>query len=336
MGVSLAWLLDEGERTGFAGACAAAGVAWTEPRTAAEWRERLATSARLSATPDAAQAVNGHWVIPALFGDGPGCFTTPFQLVHVKPVGELGKSITRDTKVKVAPVDAKGVAREELAVEATAGELCLRKTRELVYSYIGQGPVKGVTNERKETYVDYAARALAPAADANAIATDFVSHTWGDSFCDTVDALTPTDEELFHAFWQPPDFDYLPEDVGAFLRQFKYFAWPFVWLLPRSFYVAHFRHPGRTTPRALLALRSHKYFWVDILHKNQHIVNSEGTADELARCVQVCDRTALCCTPGPPDLPRAGLVPLRSAPHAARAVDPAAAASRRAAQRDAP
>ena len=114
MGVSLAWLLDDGERTGFAGACAAAGVAWTEPRTAAEWRERLATSARLSATPDAAQAVNGHWVIPALFGDGPGCFTTPFQLVHVKPVGELGKSITRDTKVKVAPVDAKGVAREEL------------------------------------------------------------------------------------------------------------------------------------------------------------------------------------------------------------------------------
>ena len=43
------------------------------------------------------------------------------------------------------------LAREELAI-------CLRKTRELVYSYIGQGPVKGVTNERKETYVDYAAR----------------------------------------------------------------------------------------------------------------------------------------------------------------------------------
>ena len=213
IGVSLAWLSTMAN-------------AWIRRRVrrpasrgqtahARRWRERLATSAR-SATPDAAQAVNGHWVIPALFGDGPGCFTTPFQLVHVKPVGELGKSITRDTKVKVAPVDAKGVAREELAVEATAGELCLRKTRELVYSYIGQGPVPGVTNEKKETYVDSAARALAAAADAYAVATDFVSPTWGDLLRHHRRAHADG-RGAVHAFWQPPDFDY-SEDVGAFLR----------------------------------------------------------------------------------------------------------------------
>ena len=35
----------------------------------------------------------------------------------------------------------------------------------------------------------------------------------------------------------------------------------------------------------------------DIIHKNQHIVNSDGTAIELARCVSACKRTALVCAP---------------------------------------
>ena len=65
------------------------------------------------------------------------------------------------TAINVARRSRAGVARPELSLLITAGEVCLRKTRELVYNYIGQGTwCPGVTNARQESYVDYARRSL--------------------------------------------------------------------------------------------------------------------------------------------------------------------------------
>ncbi len=61
-------------------------------------------------------------------------------------VGNTGKAIAisdwtgvldRGTWILAAPIDCGGISRPELAVAATAGELCLLKTRDLVYDLIG-------------------------------------------------------------------------------------------------------------------------------------------------------------------------------------------------------
>ena len=295
-GVSIAWLLDD---KGFAGACAAAGVGWKEPATQAEWIERLSNSARISACKNEAEAANGHFFIGPLF-EGEKGFSAPFQLAKVQvltvvpegcALGAYKGKIDRSTKLRVAPLDATGTARPELAVEATAGACVLRRTRELVYNYIGQGPVPGVTSEKAETYVDFAARELSPSSDAFSAATDFVSHEWSAYFCDTIDALVPPDEELFHAFFEPPQFEKgsLLGLLGPLLRAPRYLLWPLIHYFTRAQRHEHFVRPRSWTPKALVAKRTERYFWIDILHKNQHIVNSEGTAVELAACVQLHD-----------------------------------------------
>ena len=304
LGVSIAWLLDD---EGFAGACKAAGVAWREPATQVEWRERLADSARISVSPNEDEATNGHFVVAEIFGGETG-FKTRFELVKAQVLAVLPEGcaldaykgkIDRCTKLRVAPLDATGKVRPELAVEATAAACVLRRTRELVYNYIGQGPVTGVTSKQAETFMSFASRELTLASDATSAATDFVSHSWDACFCDTVDALVPPDEELFHAFFEPPRFKEgsLLALLGPLLRLPRYVLWPLTHYFTRERRHDHFVRPRSWTPTALVAKRTERYFWLDILHKNQHLVNSEGTATELTACVQACERTALVCTP---------------------------------------
>ena len=247
LGVSLDWLLNTDPKRGFAGACAAAGVAWTEPRSDAEWRERLESSARLSISADPNQAAAGHVIRPELFSDKGG-YTTPFELVKVKVISELpAKKINRLTKVSVAPCDASGTLRPELAIETTCGECVLRKTRELVYNFIGQGRVQGVTNAKAETFWDYAQREQTLPSGAGGPATDFVSHSWGDYFCDMIDALVPPNHELFHAYHE--------RHLG-----------PFACCVARAIGTEGrrdlFYKPSAMTPKALVDKRKDKYFWI--------------------------------------------------------------------------
>jgi hypothetical protein len=53
------------------------------------------------------------------------------------PLSTWTGDLNRGTWILAAPIDCDGIARAELAVAATAGELCLLKTRDLVYNLIG-------------------------------------------------------------------------------------------------------------------------------------------------------------------------------------------------------
>jgi hypothetical protein len=64
----------------------------------------------------------------------------------------------------------------------------------------------------------------------------------------------------------------------------------------RRFVFDHLANPRWWTPKAVTSLGRVTY-WIDILCKNQFIVNSEDTAEELSKCVRDCGQTALACTP---------------------------------------
>ena len=97
------------------------------------------------------------------------------------PLRSYRGEIDRSTIVRTAPVDSQGNEKLDLAVDTTAGVVCLRKTSELVYEYI-----KSATEEQKETYVVHSARTMNDLPPSSLGApTEFASHTWGDHFCDT-------------------------------------------------------------------------------------------------------------------------------------------------------
>jgi len=85
-GVNIHFLLGA-----FADACGAAGVAWTEPKSNREWKQRLKSSARLAiCQEDHDASIGGHVHVPALFGHGNGQFAgAPFRLVEVVVEGVL-------------------------------------------------------------------------------------------------------------------------------------------------------------------------------------------------------------------------------------------------------
>ena len=130
IGVSIPFLTKT-----FTAACKENGVAWSEPSSVPEWKERLQSSAMLSLTNKADEVRNGHFHVPSLFGqagfDGAFKLTRAMITCTVEVNGAFGeldrlRKITRDTRLRAAPVDVNGVTREDLAVEATAGELCLQ------------------------------------------------------------------------------------------------------------------------------------------------------------------------------------------------------------------
>ena len=196
---------------------------------------------------------------------------------------------------------------------SSCSQVVLRKTRELVYEYIGQGAnADGVTNAEQETYVEFASRELKDkiSPDSCGVATDFVSQTWSDHFADTVDALLPSDIELYNSFFFDGDKSN-PSLFGAFQCGLSAYGlgalglfvsylllWPMCWYMTPDHIRSHYLRPRWWTPHSLRKLGSQgRYYWIDILAKNQHIVNSTGTSSELQRCVRGCKRTKLVCTP---------------------------------------
>ena len=63
IGVSIPFLTKT-----FTAACKENGVAWSEPLSVPEWKERLQSSAMLSLTNKADEVRNGHFHVPSLFG----------------------------------------------------------------------------------------------------------------------------------------------------------------------------------------------------------------------------------------------------------------------------
>jgi hypothetical protein len=163
-GFKLRYILGEFRET-----AAAHGVDWSLPSSSSEWRRRLRSGCHISATCSPAAACDGHFFLPDLFhvthsgsatvaeGSAALGFPGSFKLVRAEalsvlidgkpasaavagkrvPVCEWRGAVDRSTWVLAAPIDCNGVVRPELAVAATAGELCLLKTRDLVYNLIG-------------------------------------------------------------------------------------------------------------------------------------------------------------------------------------------------------
>ena len=236
---------------------AAHGLDWSLPTTSQAWRRRLSSGCYISATGTETAVADGHFFLPSLFlsshaisaaeNDARG-FLGSFKLVHAqalcvlpegKPAstGHAGKAIAlsdwtgvldRGTWILAAPIDCVGISRPELAVAATAGELCLLKTRDLVYNLIGdkrntgassadRPPCvvlflllssvtfsgltfshAGLTSNSKLAFLDTVKQHdPADAADFGP-AEAFLSHTWRDSnskltFLDTVKRHDPAD-----------------------------------------------------------------------------------------------------------------------------------------------
>ena len=255
--------------------------------------------------------------------------------------GHAGKAIAlsdwtgvldRGTWILAAPIDCGGISRPELAVAATAGELCLLKTRDLVYNLIGdkrntgassadRPPCvvlflllssvtfagltfshAGLTSNSKLAFLDTVKQHdPADAADIGP-AEAFLSHTWGDCFCDTVEALLPTHDQCYRAMVEPAVACSLLPLLRVVLHALVVLRVPFVgWLIlpilgSRQRVLDHMSNPRWWTPRAVVAL-AETSFWIDIFCKNQHVVNSGDTAMELAACVKHCGRTVLACSP---------------------------------------
>jgi hypothetical protein len=240
------------------------------------------------------------------------------------PVCEWHGAVDRGTWVLAAPIDCSGVVRRELAVAATAGELCLLKTRDLVYNLIGDkwntgesSPrsklclrhcnihlrCTGLTTNSKLTYIETVKQQNAAAASLYVgPAQAFLSHTWGDCFCDTVEALLPTHDQCYRAMVEPRVTCSASSLLRTVLHACLVLCVPFLgWLvLPimgsRKRVLEHMSSPRWWTPRAVVELAD-ATFWIDIFCKNQHVVNSGDTAVELSSCVKRCGRTVLACSP---------------------------------------
>jgi hypothetical protein len=141
----------------------------------------------------------------------------------------------------------------------------------------------------------------APAA-CIAPANAFLSHTWGDCFCDTVEALLPTHDQCYRAMVEPAAACSPAAALRLLLHLCAVLCLPLLgWLvLPimgsRQRVLDHMSSPRWWTPRAVVQLAD-ATFWIDIFCKNQHVVNSGDTAIELSSCVKNCGRTVLACSP---------------------------------------
>jgi hypothetical protein len=276
--------------------------------------------------------------MPSLFGTSANThYPGPFELVRAQvtdivcadsshlPIDrwwrKCNSTVDRNTRVRAVPLRRDGSPCEEYAVQTTLGELCLRRTRELVYNHIGDYRCPGVTNERRETYIEYSRR-LASCQAGNSRgrqfrkaarhddfedfgpADAFLSHSWGDAFADTVDAVLPNGDECYQAMVEPSREDsccLLCYILKVLLHVLMVFAIPgaSVLLIPlgrRAYVLDHVAHPRWWTPNAVRRLGAYRV-WLDIFCKNQHIVNSDGTAEELRDCVTACGTTILACTP---------------------------------------
>lgn len=171
-----------------------------------------------------------------------------------------------------------------------------------MYNCIGNSWVEGVCADRKETYVDYVKRSL-PNTNKEvriAPATNFLSHSWGMSFYDTVDTLLPSADDCYVAMITPPLLALWPLYVLT-IALVPFVGWAALPVLGhRERVLCHMAEARWWTPRHVTALANASY-WIDIFCKNQYVVNtttySEDTAEELSRCVRVCGTTALACTP---------------------------------------
>jgi len=203
-GVTLEFILGA-----FLQECTRFGFDWSLPTDQTKWRARLSDFSYLSLSnqPDCSAA--GHHFIPELFSghlDDPTeqKYQGSFKLAKAQLLVSLDdmKHIHRNTIVRAAPFDNLGQVRPEFAVTVTAGELVLFKTRDLVYNHIGTPWNAGVCKDRKETYLDYAKRKKNM---SNGIqpADWFLSHSWGMTFCDTIDTLLPSGDDCFVAMISP-------------------------------------------------------------------------------------------------------------------------------------
>ena len=296
-GVTLEFILGA-----FLQECKQFGFDWSLPTDQTTWRARLRDFSYLSLSnqPDCSAA--GHHFVPALFSDHLDDPTGQkyqgnFKLAKAQLLVRLDdlKHIHRDTIVRAAPLDNSGQVRPEFAVNATAGELVLFKTRDLVYNYIGTPWNAGVCTDRKETYLDYAKR---KGEMINGIqpADWFLSHSWGMTFCDTIHTLLPSGDDCFVAMISPPCWQCWPL-VIIVIAVVPFVGWLVLPLLGHRHHVlSHLAKPRWWTPKAVTSLGRVTY-WVDIFCKNQFIVNSDDTAEELAKCVRDCGQTALACAP---------------------------------------
>ena len=298
-GVTLEFILGA-----FLQECTLSGFNWSLPTNQTTWRARLSDFSYLSLSnqPDCSAA--GHHFIPDLFSDHlddddptEPKYQGSFKLAKAQLLINLDdmKHIQRDTIIRAAPLDNIGQVRSEFAVNVTAGELVLFKTRDIVYNYIGTPWNDGVCKERQETYLDYAKRKKEMNTGIRP-ADWFLSHSWGMTFCDTIHTLLPSDDDCFVAMLSPSCSQCWPL-VILIIAIVPFVGWLVLPLLGRRRYVLdHLAHPRWWTPKAVTSLGRVTY-WIDILCKNQFIVNSEDTAEELSKCVRDCGQTALACIP---------------------------------------
>ncbi len=126
--------------------------------------------------------------------------------------------------------------------------------------------MEGLTTRSKLTFLDMV-KQNDPADARSHIgpATAFVSHTWGDCFCDTVDALLPRRDACYQAMTMEPS------GIGLIDRIFLIiiYCFPFVgWLIlpflgSRERVLDHMTNPRWWTPRAVVDL-GEVSVWIDI------------------------------------------------------------------------
>lgn len=198
---------------------------------------------------------------------------TPAVVLHIMSEGKQYDILTypgeigRNTIVSAAPRDATNTIRKEHAVAVTLGQLCLVYTRDLIHYYVGNSRRPGVTSESKSTLLEYC-RANGAADDVGP-ANAFVSHTWSDKFCDTVDVLLPNHDDCYRAMVEPI-FDRSFGSICAIILYALLILFvPFVgWFIcpilgRRSYVIEHIARPRWWTPKTVLALGQSR-LWIDL------------------------------------------------------------------------
>lgn len=309
-GISLRYLIDNFLRN-----TKAAGIDWSLPASSREWRIRIDNFCFINATSDAECVADGHFFLPGLF-QGPAEFSgrfirRPAVVLYVLLGNQKYDFLTykgnvdRFTTVIAAPIDALNVVRQDLAVTTILEHICLPYTRDLVHNYIGNSYFEGVTSKAECTLLEFCRNNDATENDTGP-AQLFVSHTWSDKFCDTVDCLLPSFDDCYRAMVEPVFSMSLTGVVImvlyiAFVLFVPLVGWLLLPILGRREYVIdHIARPRWWTPHSVVNLGK-VGLWMDIFCKNQHRISSTlyqgDTSVELRECVQACGQTVLACTP---------------------------------------